>query len=292
MLGRTCTRTGWYQILLFLGCALVLPRCVHADSAANLETAPALRAGQIKGYLSPETIPTSLALLPPPPSAGSIAFALDEAFSQKAFALRDTSAFKLAALDAELDTPRAVEAFSCALNVPITEKQTPLLYALLRRVRNDAGLAGVLPKKYYHRSRPFVSNKQPICTPELATPLLEDGSYPSGHTTIGAVWAYVLTEISPNEADAILARGQAFALSRVICNVHWYSDTVQGRYMGANIYVRLYAEEHFRAELLAAKSELVTVRAEGLKPTRDCQEEARAIALQKELYSAFGQTTK
>jgi hypothetical protein len=64
----------------------------------------------------------------------------------------------------------------------------------------------------------------------------------------------------------------------VICNVHWHSDVVEGRFMGAAAVARLHADSAFSAELEAAKVELAAVRAKGLKPTRNCQAEAAALA--------------
>jgi len=107
---------------------------------------------------------------------------------------------------------------------------------------------------------------------------MKDGSYPSGHTAIGWAWALVLTEIPPDRADAILARGRAFGESRNICNVHWHSDVVEGRFMGAAAVARLHAHPAFRAEMEVAKGELAVVRAKGLKPMRDCLAEADALA--------------
>ena len=74
------------------------------------------------------------------------------------------------------------------------------------------------------------------------------------------------------------AGGRAFSESRVICNVHWHSDVVEGRLMGAATVARLHGDPAFRAELEASKAELAAVRARGLKPTRDCQAEAEALA--------------
>ena len=117
--------------------------------------------------------------------------------------------------------------------------------------------------------------------------LREDGSYPSGHTAIGWAWALILTEIAPDRADAILARGRAFGESRNVCNVHWHSDVVEGRFMGAAAVARLHADPAFRADLEAAKAELATVRAKGLKPSRDCDAEAKALAIR--LHSLDGE---
>ena len=78
-----------------------------------------------------------------------------------------------------------------------------------RRTLADAGLSTYTAKNHYQRKRPFMVNNAPICTPEEEAQLRKDGSYPSGHTAIDWAWALVLTEIAPDRADAILARGRA-----------------------------------------------------------------------------------
>lgn len=113
--------------------------------------------------------------------------------------------------------------------------------------------------------------------------LEKDGSYPSGHSAVGWAWALILSEISPAQTDAILARGRVFGESRNVCNVHWHSDVVQGRFMGAGTVARLHAGGAFRADLETAKAELAAVRAKGLKPTRDCNAEALAMSLRPSL---------
>jgi len=194
--------------------------------------------------------------------------------------LRDTPRWALAALDADLRFPQAAGTFSCALNAPITEEDAPHLYVLLRRTLTDAGLSTYAAKSHFNRDRPFESNKAPICSPDDQAMLEKDGSYPSGHSAVGWAWALVLSEISPEQTNAILSRGRAYGESRNVCNVHWHSDVVQGRLMGAGTVARLHAEPAFRADLDAAKAELVAVRANGLKPTRDCAAEASAMAIE------------
>jgi acid phosphatase (class A) len=149
---------------------------------------------------------------------------------------------------------------------------------LLRRTLADAGRSTTTAKKQYQRKRPFIVNTEPICTPDDKDFLIKNGSYPSGHTAIGWAWALILAEIAPERADAILARGRAYGESRVICNVHWHSDVVEGRFMGAATVARLHADSVFQAELKAAKAEVATVRDKGSKPTRDCQAETDALA--------------
>jgi len=176
--------------------------------------------------------------------------------------------------------PEAAETFSCAINAPITEQYTPRLYMLLRRTLADAAFSTFTAKNKYQRLRPFMVNGEPICTPNEEEHLMKDGSYPSGHTAFGWAWALILTEIAPERTDAILARGRAFGESRSICNVHWYSDVVEGRLIGSATVARLHADPAFSAELEAAKAELAVVRAKGLTPTRDCRKEADALVQQ------------
>jgi len=125
-------------------------------------------------------------------------------------------------------------------------------------------------------------NEQPICTPDSREFLVANGSYPSGHAAIGWVWALILGEIAPEQADAIFARGRSFGESRIICNVHWHSDVVAGRFIGAAAVARLHADPAFLAELAAAKTEVANWRTKGFQPLRDCR--AEADALQYDIY--------
>jgi acid phosphatase (class A) len=240
---------------------------------------PEIRPGILAGYLQRDALPNSLALLPPPPAAGSAAQALDQAVNKESIAFQNTPRGTLAAQDAELGFPGVAGTFSCAVHAPIDEQNTPTLYRLLRRTLADAGLATYAAKDHYQRIRPFVANKTPLCTPKDQAMLSKDGSYPSGHTTIGWNWALILSEIAPDRGDAILARGRAFGQSRLICNAHWESDVIEGRFVAAGVVARLHANPTFRADLDQAKTELAAVRAKGLPPSRDCAAEEAALAL-------------
>lgn len=276
---------GRFGLLLFLISAAILPGCgSHAQRDKPAAVAEASRPGSPDGYLPSAALPDALALLPPPPTAGSLAFALDEEYSKKSLALRGTPAWKLAILDADLNFPHAASAYSCALDAPVTQQDTPHLYTLLQRTLSDASQSTKTAKQHYQRPRPFLVNKQPMCTPDDRERLEKSGAYPSGHNAAGMAWALILAEISPERANAILARGQAFGASRMVCNVHWLSDAVQGRYLGAYVVARLHADPDFRADLESAKAELAAVRAKGQKPTGDCALEREGMELQRSLY--------
>ncbi|MDR5856897.1 phosphatase PAP2 family protein [Caballeronia sp. LZ050] len=237
-----------------------------------------LRPGYLTGYLATSELPDSLSLLPPPPAKGSAAAKADRAFDDASQEVRDSKRIRLATEDAQLSFPSAAESFSCALGTRINDVETPFLYQLLRRSLTDVGLSTYRAKNTYNRPRPFVIADQPTCTPSEEASLRQDGSYPSGHAAIGWAWGLMLSELSPSQSDALLARGLSYGESRAICNVHWMSDIAAGRLMGAATVARLHGSDEFMADMKAAKSEIQSQRAKGNTPTRDCAEEAAALA--------------
>ncbi len=212
--------------------------------------------GILEGYLSKDEIPNSLKLVPPPPEEGSAAFMLDQELATKNVALEDEDRKNQAAKDAVLSFPEAAEAFNIVLDIKISEENTPHLYMILRRTLADAGLSTYGAKNHYQRARPFMVNNTAICTPDDEAGLRKDGSYPSGHTAIGWAWALILAEVFPDKADLIFERGKQFGISRNVCNVHWHSDVVYGRMMGAATVAMLHSNTDFMVDLKAAKEEI------------------------------------
>jgi acid phosphatase (class A) len=283
MMANLMNRDEWCRLLPVLLIVAITAGCAGYNHLSNPVVVSQFSPDLLEGYLSNKELPNSLALLPPPPAPGSAALAQDEEISRRSLALRDTPRWSLAVSDADLRFPHAAGIFSCALNVPITEEDTPHLYLLLRRTLTDLGISTYAAKNEYNRTRPFIWNKEPICTEAYRASLEKDGSYPSGHTAAGWGWALILSEISPEQTDAILARGLAFGESRNVCNAHWHSDVVQGRLIAAGTVARLHANPAFLADLEAAKAELAYVRKKGLKSTYDCGAEASALAIQPSL---------
>jgi acid phosphatase (class A) len=275
------TTRGWIGGLAFLvlaaGCgstAADRPQ-PKADVAGP---APEIRAGFAAGYLPRGAAPSSLAIVPPPPAPGSAAQARDDEGAKAAVALQGGPRWLQATQDAELKFPAAAETFACALDVEISEAGTPRLYALLRRTMTDVGLSTYPTKTRYQRARPFTVNAAPTCTPAWEAGLRKDGSYPSGHSAVGWGWALILAEAAPDRKDAVLARGRAFGQSRVVCNVHWLSDTEEGRLVASATVATLHGQPEFRADLEAARAEIAAARAAGRHPGRDCAKEAAQLA--------------
>lgn len=262
------------SVALILSTALVAG-CVTVETPPTV--LPELRPGYVAGYLLPNELPDSMALLAAPPAPGSAALAADEEAYRTTRALRATPRWEQAARDAELLFPEATGHFSCALDIGISAEATPHLNMLLRRVRMDASRATDKAKEHYARRRPFMGTKDVTCTPKEQARMKAD-SYPSGHSSIGWAWALVLAEVDPDRANAILARGVAYGQSRTICGVHYQSDVEAGRIIGAATVSRLQSNPVFNTQVAEARKEIGAARAAGTKPQRDCAAEAKALA--------------
>jgi acid phosphatase (class A) len=228
-----------------------------------------------KGYLAPKDIPDAAMILPPPPAPRSAALARDEEAQRAALALRGSARWAMATADADVFSPKATGAMSCAAGIEISPQATPKLDALMRRSFADLAIATRGAKAKYQRARPFMVNGQPNCTPEWDAILRKDGSYPSGHAAIGFGWGLILAELVPSRAAQLVSRGRAFADSRRICNVHWLSDVEEGSIAATATVARLHAEPAFQSDMTVARKEVAMAA-----PTkRDCAKEAAALAL-------------
>ncbi len=234
--------------------------------------------GMLEGYLTKEEQLDSKKFVLPSPAEDSSRQAGDTGWADNMQKLRDSARYELATRDADLAFPAAAGVFSCALGIPVSEEETPALYLLLRRTLTDIGLAPYSAKNAYQRERPFMVREEPVCTPKDEEALRKDGSYPSGHTAIGWGWALILTELVPDRAEEILARGRSFGESRNVCNAHWYSDVVAGRLVGAAAVAKLHTKEDFLKAMDAARADIERMRNEGKLPENDCSAEAEALA--------------
>ncbi|CAI0987629.1 Major phosphate-irrepressible acid phosphatase precursor [Serratia entomophila] len=203
----------------------------------------------------------SLALLPPPPAMDSIDFLNDKAQYDAGKIVRNTARGKQAYDDAHVAGDGVAAAFSNAFGVEITQQKAPELFKLVMKMREDAGdLATRSAKNHYMRIRPFAFYNESTCRPDEESTLSKNGSYPSGHTTIGWATALVLAEINPARQGEILQRGYDMGQSRVICGYHWQSDVTAARMVASAIVARLHAEPAFIAQLQKAKDEFGSLK--------------------------------
>lgn len=80
----------------FIVCIAIIAGCASLEEPSKPAAVPEIRPGILAGYLPPKSLPNKLALLPPPPAAGSTAFVLDDEISRKTRAMRGTPRWALA----------------------------------------------------------------------------------------------------------------------------------------------------------------------------------------------------
>ena len=260
--------------LILLALSACQPQSPQLDI---LGPVPEIGHGLIQGYLHERPPLNSVQFVPAPPADGSARQQADDAASDALRPLEGTARWELAARDADLSFPAAASIFACALGVSVSDSETPALHRLLQRSLTDLGLATYPAKKAYQRSRPFMTNQQAICTPDDRALLETDGSYPSGHSAIGWGWALILSQLAPERAEDILSRGRDYARSRMVCNVHWMSDTEAGMAAGAAAFAQLQNNVLFQATMTAARSEL-DAQTLAVPNPQDCAEEAEILS--------------
>jgi len=225
------------------------------------------------GYLSAAETPDGLAVLPPPPGKASPLRAADRAVFAQTRRLKGAARWALAADDVESDV---FTHFACALGMKLSAEAAPLTARLLDR----ASTSGVVDpvKAYYRAPRPYLGTRAPICQPRTRH-LAENGDYPSGHAAGGWMEALILAELVPDRASEILARGRAYGESRAICGAHSVSAVQAGWLAGAAATAALHGSPEFRAEMDAARAELVRIRSALPVPdAKVCKAERAALA--------------
>ena len=212
--------------------------------------------------LTPSTTPNLVTLLPAPPKEDDPAFNADKAAYKRGYGYKDTKRWETARLDSLLDYKNwsnvmpLAKRFDDAFGMTISPKTTPYTYRILQEIVWDHVLFTLPVKEHYQRQRPFVRYQHSSCNKQDDPFLITDGSYPSGHTTIGWATALALAEINPKRSVEILQRGYDYGESRIICAAHWKSDVQAGRLVGSIMIARLNAEPTFRDWITAAQKEV------------------------------------
>ena len=161
----------------------------------------------------------------------------------------------IAIRDAVYSLECIAQEFSVPFGLKISEEETPEIWKLLRDAKATCENISGFPKFYYKRKRPFVRFQEPTATPQFEPELRRNYSYPSGHTILGWTSALLLSEINPERADTILARGMMYGESRVIVGAHWQSDVDAGRLAGSVVYAHMHTSERFLEQMRLARQE-------------------------------------
>ena len=205
-------------------------------------------------YFSFRELPNMLKWAPAPPDTMGAAFTYDIMQYMWGKQMRQNKErADIAIRDAVYSLECIAQEFSEPFGLTISEENTP--WKLLRDAKATCEAISGFPKYYYKRKRPFVRFQEPTATPEFEPELRRNFSYPSGHTILGWASALLLTEINPERADTILARGMMYGESRVIVGAHWQSDVDAGRLAAAAAYARMHTSDRFLEQMRRARQE-------------------------------------
>ncbi len=209
-----------------------------------------------KPLIDSTRMPNAVHFLPAPPDTASAAFLYDKAqYRWGKEQRKDSARLSIAVNDAVWSIDNICHIFGEVLGITISQENTPAIYRMLSLGLVTTDQAGKLPKNRYMRTRPYVYYDEPTIYPADEAWLRNNGSYPSGHTILGWSAALLLTELAPEYADAILARGYTYGQSRVIAGYHWQSDVDAGRLVASAAVARLHADEHFLEIMSQARKE-------------------------------------
>ena len=209
-------------------------------------------------------LPNMRRFLPPPPDTASAAFQYDKAQYRWGLEQRNDSARRaLATQDAEWSVDYMCRIMGGAMGITLSKEATPAIYAMLTAGIFTADKVSETAKAHYMRIRPYMYFHEPTLAPWDEEELSHNGSYPSGHTILGWTTALLLTELAPEHADTILARGYMYGQSRVIAGFHWQSDVDAGRLAASAAVARLHTDKRFQKLMKKARKEYRKLRKNG-----------------------------
>lgn len=213
----------------------------------NLDTIP---------YFNINDLPDAGVYLPAPPDTNSQLFIDD--FQQWLWgkSMRSTARGQQASWESLYSVDRMCGIYSEALGFYISHETTPAIYRLISRGERTAAQAVLKAKRKYMRVRPFARMNEHVAGAfDDEEHLRGNGSYPSGHTSLGWTTALIMAQMAPEQQDTILRRGWEYGESRVIVGAHWQSDVDAARLAASACVARLQASAEYRADLAAARAE-------------------------------------
>ncbi len=212
-------------------------------------------------YFTKQEMPDMLQFMPGPPDSTSVDFARDVSRYFWGKQMRqDKERADMAKRDAVFGMSVIATEYEEAFGMKISPEETPEIYKVLLDGTTTCQRVCSLPKRHYMRRRPFMVFNEPTLYPQGDDELRGNGSYPSGHTALGWSAALLMTEINPDRANEILARGYEYGESRVIVGAHWQSDVDAARVAVSAAYAKLHTSERFLKQMEKARKEFQRLR--------------------------------
>jgi acid phosphatase (class A) len=197
-------------------------------------------------YLSNTNI--AVQLLPPPPEPASLEQSAD--LAEVSLAHHGLASNGVAFARSEKHV--FIFTFTPVIGSFFQTNRFPKTEAFFQRVLKETDMVVDAGKDFWMRPRPYL----------VDTNLLDgeieklSGSYPSGHSTRGTVFALLLSELFPDHREAILAKGREIGWHRVMLGKHYPTDIYAGRVLGRSIVQQMKANHAFRHDFNEAKAEV------------------------------------
>ena len=212
-------------------------------------------------YVFLKDMPDAGIYLPPPPEMTSPQYADDFAQWQWGKTIRPTDRGQQANDESQWGIKAMVKIHSGTLGFEISKEKTPAIYKLLYNVLWTENESTHNAKRKYMRTRPFAQyNEHTWGRFDNERGLRFNGSYPSGHTSLGWSTALVLAEMVPELQDTLLRTGFQYGESRVIVGAHYQSDVDAGYLCGTTAVAVMHASEYFQKDLEAARKEYCKIK--------------------------------
>jgi acid phosphatase (class A) len=204
----------------------------------------------VEPYLQ-EGAPDALTLIPAPPAVGSVEDLAD----------RD-SAFRVYSAHTAADFARgknenilSVFHFSDVVGAWFQPGKLPKTEVLFREVESETRIITNKGKNFWNRKRPYVAD--PARFPDPIDPEEKpSASYPSGHSTRGALYSLLLAELFPEKKDELFLRGRLMGWTRIQGGVHTPADIFAGRVLGQALAQAFLRNPRFQHDLADVKAEI------------------------------------
>ena len=220
----------------------VIALCLAATPALSLSGKPYITAADVD-------FPR---LLPPPPSETSAAGKRD--LQAIVDLQKNMTPERLAAIHRDLDQSVYTVA-GPALGAKFTKENFPLAGPFFDKINKDSAVGVRAIKQKYKRQRPFQASKE-VQSPADIAAASQSPTYPSGHGTLGAEVALVLSMMVPEKRTELFARGWQYGEQRIASGVAYPSDWEAG-HIGATVMVTLMLQKpEFKTDFDAVKAEV------------------------------------
>ena len=233
-------------ILAVAACALALSPAGAQIMRSLPEETEALRSLDRKDIRPAE-------LLPPPAQPGTAAHTAEVAEIVAIQAAASPERKAQAIWDDRHEDPSL---FAATLGPGFDLARLPATARLLGIIQNDADIAAGLSKVHFARKRPWFYDERIEVCEEGGRSRTPERSYPSGHSTVGYALALTLAHLRPDLAPRIMARGQDFAFSRMVCGVHYRSDTTAALAIAMMATQSILHDPRLARLIAAAKAEM------------------------------------